>query len=408
MNSEKNCSTKKTMTRPGFDQLITLYHAIRFERGSRGGELTVASSDQAELLRTILADFRRYGLALASGEPDEFAAGSTLRVRAEDPRIGLGLLADTFADVLQFPGGRIKEPRYFLLDLGYAHTDASPPEVVTRYRKVLDFIALLNECAAYLDKEAQELVFLVDGKFSLPLLYSADVLNDLDVTTLDTLLTRFAQDTHREQKLELLAKAVHETCSSASANERFARLLAELGALTKRFDDGYRLFAAEFSYEKIRDQLESSRLEEMAKIHKTFSDIQNQILSIPVATLVVATQLKPAQAWDAAFWVNTAILIGVWIFAVLTYFVLRNQLHTLDVIEKDIERKKAKVQADKYADVQDIVSNTFPLLDERLTTQRRAFRTVRWIVVVGLVLAHVMYALLTQPFRSYMDCLFGP
>lgn len=395
------------MTRPGFDQLITLYHAIRFEAGRRSGELTVASLEQAELLRTLLADFQRYGLALAPGEPDEFATGSTLRVRADDPRIGLGLLADTFADVLKFPSGRIKEPRHFLLDLGYAYNDASPPEVVTRYRKVLNLIALLSECAAYLDKEAQELVFLVDGKFSLPVLYNTDALNDLDVAALDTLITRFTQDTHREQKLELLAKAVHETCNSSPVNERFTRLLAELGALSKRFDDGYRLFAAEFSYEKIRDQLEASRLEEMAKIHKTFSDIQNQILSIPVATLVVATQLKPAQAWDAAFWVNTAILIGVWIFAVLTYFVLRNQLHTLDVIEKDIERKKAKVQADKYADVQDIVSSTFPLLDERLATQRRAFRTVRWIVVAGLALAHVMYALLTQPFRTYVDCLFG-
>lgn len=395
------------MTKPGFDQLVSLYRDTRFIPGKRDGEITVASSEQAELLRTILEDFRKYGFKLAPGEPDAYAVGDTVRVRAEDPRTGLGLLADSFSDVLQFPSGRIKEPRYFLVDAGYAYSDASAPDVVQRYRKVLSFISLLSECAAYLDKEAQELVFLIDGRFSLPIVYGIEVLNDLDATALDTLLARFAQDTHREQKLEILAKAIHETCSSSPANERFARLIAEVCALVKRFDDGYRLFAAEFSYEKIRDQLEASRLEEMAKIHKTFSDIQNQILSIPVATLVVATQLKQAQAWDIAFWVNTAILIGVWIFAVLTHFVLRNQLHTLEVIGEDIQRKKAKVQAEKYADVQDIVGNTFPLLDKRLATQRCAFRAVRWIVVVGLILAHVMYALLTQPFRGFLDCLFA-
>jgi hypothetical protein len=395
------------MTKLGFDQLVSLYRDIRFVPGTRDGDITVGSAEQAEVLRAILNEDRKFGLVLRPGDIGEFGEGDTIRLRAGDPRTGLGLLADTFADILKFPSGRIREPRYYLLESAYAHCDNSPPELVKRYRAVLSFINLLSDCAAYLDKEAQELVFFLDGKFSLPVMYGVSALNSLDTASMDALLERFAQDTHRDQKLEILAKAIDETCASTLTSERFEKILAELPGLTKRFDDGYRLFAAEFSYEKICDQLEASRIEEMAKIHKTFSDIQNQILSIPVATLVVATQFKQARAWDPAFWINTAILVGVWIFAILTYYVLRNQLHTLDVIGDEISRKKGKIQNEKFAEVQDIVGKTFPLLDKRLETQRRAFRVVRWVVVVGLVLAHVMYVLLTMPFRGYLDNLLS-
>jgi hypothetical protein len=53
-------------------------------------------------------------------------------------------------------------------------------------------------------------------------------------------------------------------------------------------------------------------------------------LGIPVATVLVATQLKLATNWGEAAWINSAILAGVWVFAVLMVFVMRNQRHTLD------------------------------------------------------------------------------
>lgn len=390
------------MSRLGFEQLVSLYRAIRFQAGRRDGELLVSSADQAELLREILSDYHEFALKLASGQSEAFGVGDTVRVKADDPRIGLGLLADTFDDVLRFPAGRVREPRYFVIDQGCSSYLADPPELQRRYRQVLEFVRLLGESAAYLDKERQELIFLIDGKFSVPVAYTAADLDKVDSVSLDALLGRFTQDTHREQKLEILAKGIHAACASVERTKRFACLLGDVPALLKRLDEGYRLFAADFSYEKIRDQLEATRLEETAKIHKTFSDIQNQILSIPVATIVVATQLKQAQAWDSAFWVNSAILVGVWVFVILTAYVLNNQLQTLGVIEDEIDRKKAKTLVEKYADIQDIVGATFPKLKDRLENQRSAFKVVRGVVIVGLVLAHVMYVALTEPFRSFV------
>ncbi len=385
-----------------FKQLISLYREVEFSPSSRDGTLIIADVNQLALLRTLLENPREFGLELRYPYSEEnLSIGTEVRLNARDPRIGLGLLADTFDDVLRFTNGRIKAPRFFLIDSRWATGDPNPPEVVDRYHKVLALISLLAESAAYLDKESQELIFVDDGKFTLPLIYGAAELQAVELSTINELLGRFGQDTHRKQKLAILSKTIRSTCSAVSAKVRFPHLLEHMGEVLKQFDEGYRLFVADFSYEKIVDQMEAAKLEELAKIHKVFADVQNQILGIPVATVIVATQLKQTSTVDAAFWVNSAILLGVWVFAILIWLVMRNQRHTLGAIGEEIERKCKQIKRD-YAAVQDVVGKTFPLLKRRLCTQRWALRAVDAIVVVGVLMAHGMYLVLTDPVRIFV------
>lgn len=395
------------MSQDRFNRLVALYRAIAFDPGTREGNLTIADTDQLREFQYLLAEPRQYGLTLIADRPPEsLQVGETIRLHADDPRIAVGLLTERFEDVLTFPSGRIKEPRFYLLPQAWACTDNAPPEQVQRYRHVLDFINLLAESSAYLDKENQDLVYIDDGKFILPLHYTTQDLAGMDTASLQALLARFSQDTHREQKLTIVAKAVQKICGARSPQQRFSGLLEHLPDLLKQFDEGYRLFVADFSYEKILDQMETAKLEELAKIHKTFADVQNQILGIPVATIIVATQLKETSAVDAIFWVNSAILVGVWVFVVLTWLVMRNQLHTLDALDDEIARKQKKIETD-YAQVKDVVSGVFPKLKARLKTQRWAFRTVDIVVSVGLIMSHAMYLVLTHPANAYLAELWG-
>ncbi|MBD8604927.1 hypothetical protein IFT80_20000 [Pseudomonas sp. CFBP 8771] len=390
------------MSQESFNRLVALYRAITFVPGTREGSLTIADTNQLNELQNLLTEPRQYGISLLDERlPASLNVGETIRLHADDPRIGVGLLAERFEDVLAFPSSRIKEPRFYLLPLAWACTDNTPPEQIQRYRHVLCFIKLLEESAAYLDKENQDLVYIDDGKFTVPLQYSVQDLAEVDIASLEALIARCNQDTHREQKLTIMAKAVQKLCDANSAQERFSALLKRLPELLKQFDEGYRLFVADFSYEKVLDQMETAKLEELAKIHKTFADVQNQILGIPVATIIVATQLKETSTVDAIFWVNSAILVGVWVFVVLTWLVMRNQLHTLDALDDEIKRKKEKIEKD-YAPVKDVVSGIFPKLEARLETQRWAFRAVYGVVTLGFVMAHVMYLVLTHPVGIYL------
>lgn len=388
------------MTNPTkFDTLLLpLYRATVFEAGQRSGILTVTNDVLLQALLDVLKNDDKYGITLHSSQSDKLTLGAVVKVNLADPRVGMGLLADTLSDVLHYPLGTVTQPRFFLADKRLAYTDAALDEIpeVVRYRKVLRLVDLLGQSAAYFDKNTPELIFIKDGKLGLPVRYGVSDLGTLDAESLDALLTRFEIDTNREQKLAMLAEAVMKQCAGVEPQRRFTVLLSHLKETLKSFDDSYRLFIANFSYERVRDELQSEKIEELTKIHKTFSDVQGQILGIPVATILVATQMKVATAWDAVAWINTAVLGGVWVFAILMFFVMRNQQHTLDALDQEIKRKKKKIEK-TYATVSDLVSEFFPELERRLGVQRWAFRAVDLVVAVGFMLAHIMYFAMTAP-----------
>ncbi|HEI3881522.1 TPA: hypothetical protein SI527_004665, partial [Escherichia coli] len=172
---------------------------------------------------------------------------------------------------------------------------------------VLSLITLFKDCSAYLDETNFELVFVESNVLKIPVNYSSDDLMNVNGDLIHNLIANFAEDTHKDQKLTILASSIKSSCESKTKETSFSFMLRDLGQLYESYQKGYKVFVSGFSYEKILDQLRVAKIEEMGKIHKVFSDIQNQILGIPVATIIVATQMKQANGWDSQALINTAV-----------------------------------------------------------------------------------------------------
>jgi hypothetical protein len=396
------------MTPTKFDTLlIPLYRQVQLVgKSGRTGVINLTTDELVKAFNDVLNDERRFGVVAQQDVGSSIELGAAIEIELVDPATGLGLLADKFDDVLQFPRGRSKMPRFFWLErqLAYSDEGLSAIPVVRRYKQVIELVALLAKAAAYFDKDTEELVFLKPGKVCLPVKYLEDDLVKLDESALQTLLSQFqSSDKLHEQLLSILADAVVKHVCGLEPSRRFASLLSHLAEVAKDFDDGRRLYVSNFSYEKVRSQLEADMLDELARINKTFADVQGQILGIPVATVLVATQFKVTPVWGPDAWVNTAVLIGVVAFVLLANFVMYNQLHTLDAIGNEIKRKKEKIQSE-YELVKDMVSSTFTTLDSRLKLQRRAFWVVQGVLALGFLATLVMYIAVTEPARTF---LFG-
>ncbi|MBR8164420.1 hypothetical protein KDW98_24955 [Burkholderia vietnamiensis] len=399
------------MSDANFENLVEVCRAATFVPGGREASLTLATQELLDALSACLADDREYGVLMADGDPDQLVLGSTVQLIIGDPRTGFGVVADSLQDLIASPKFRVSEPRnYFLIDQKFSKSDAAIPDNVACYRRVLQFVSLLRKSAAYLDVDAGTLVFVHGGKYELPVNYSVDDLIRLDGATLDKLVSFVGDDTHNEQKLAIVEESVRSIAGAYERSARFTGMLSQLSDLSSKINDGYRLFVASFSYDKVRDALEAAKVDYAAKIHKVFSDIQNQILGIPVATIVVATQMKAADKIGYEFWVNSAVLIGCWVFVMLMAFLLMNQLHTLGVLATEIHRQRDQISM-QYKDIADRFKDVFEFLGRRLRLQKFALGAVGGVLIVGFLLAHVVYFKLTVPaetwLKSLLSCYFS-
>jgi hypothetical protein len=293
-----------------------------------------------------------------------------------------------------------------LLEDGINYSDLVPEDhPVAKYHGVLDFIQMLKSTAAFLDPDEPALIFINEGKFEVPINYTSQDLNNLSLTEIKTLTHIIQKDTHEKQCNAIMAEAVVGMTRYMSSDERFKYVLANLSDLKKRYEDGFNLFASGFSYEKLRDQVEAARVEYTGKIHKILSEIQNQLLSIPVATIVVATQMKEVKAMDAGFWVNSAVLFGCWVFSMLIAFLFHNQSITLKVLQDEINRQKDQLDKE-FASVKKSYESTFKTLTKRALLQRKVIWSVDVIVAIGFVSSNFVYFKLTLPANAWLVNIF--
>lgn len=382
-----------------FKDLVSIYKAATFVGNTSEASIMLDNEELREILQDITQHPNDFGVTVESGNLE---LGETLTLHVAPPRLRMGQLHFSFNDYLKNSKNRIKEAsNFFIVELNYHNKERESLPIISKYRNVLRLITLFKECSAYLDETNAELVFVDTNVLKIPVNYTIEDLVDLNDNLIQRLIANFAEDTHKEQKLTILASSIKSLCESKNKDSSFTYMLRDLGQLSESFQKGYKVFVSGFSYDKILDQLRVAKIEEMGKIHKVFSDIQNQILGIPVATIIVATQMKQANGWDSQALINTAVVLGALFFTVMIIFVLFNQWQTLIAINEELKHKKEQAECNYKAIYADI-KNTFDSLTVRLRVQKIIFIVLGLIVSCGLFLTFKFYFFLTPYTIKYL------
>ena len=388
-----------------FDRLVNLYRHIAFDPVGDEGTLFVATQELLSDIEAIENDdafARAANISVLTDDP--LSVGQRVRVRVSAPRVGIGILVRTFDDLLKSPA-RLAEPQAYFIIEGQIERNTSPtPDLIVKYRRIVQLIEVLTRAAAYLDQTRLELVFFRQPKLVVPVRYDAANVSSFSVEAADEFLGLFADELHAEQKLTLLIEAIAHVTEAQPSTHRFAFLLQNLAEVSEEVRHGYRLFTSSFSYAKIKSDIENAKAEYISKVHKTLTDIQGQLLGIPVATIVVASQMRPATDCGLEFWTNVAVLCGAWIFFTLLCVAILNQWFTLSSIENEVTRQKDKLDRDFVA-ISEQFRPSFAAVSSRICWHRAALLGIGFIALIGALFATGVYHRLTS--SSISACVFN-
>lgn len=383
------------MAEPTWQDLLRCYDNVEFLDEGRG-TLTAATDEVLNTVRAIDADD-----AMANdlnfyptGDVGQAAIGDKIEVHVGVPKLWLGVLARNLDGLLSAPRGFVEfPPRFYVVDGRLSDRDTSPPPLKA-YRAIVSLVQLLAEAAAFLDRDEQKLFYFKDGKIEVPVRYTAATLQTVDTEAIERLTHQFEDQLHRVQKLTILSDTIATLTRSQSEAMRFDYLIRNVDRLVTSLDDGYRLFVSSFSYDKIRTDIENANLDFLTRIHKTFVDIQGQLLGIPIATIVVASQLKSATTCGVEAWTNLAVLTGAWIFVIFLSVSIVNQFFTLNAIASEVRRQRARLEGD-FAAISTKFVGTFTSLVSRIWWYRLVYVVIGALGVGGAAFATFAFRSLT-------------
>lgn len=382
-----------------FSDLVDIYRRINYTTPFTEGFFAVENEKDVSSLEKMVSDYKSYSLC-ADNDQEKFEIGQNVKLSINSPQISLGFVCDSFDDFLKNKSNRRVEPENFYIrdiDLCSGDTPSDPdkPEkkfiLVEKYRSILKLVELFSKSAIYFDKSKNELIFFSNPVLKIPVNYSCKDIENLNLECAEGLCSLFNEDTHEKNKREILSESIKNHCGPGDKGLLFESLLRNIDGLYTDVSKGYDIYVSKFSYKKIIDELKSAKVEEVGKIHKVFSDIQNQILGIPVSTLIVATQMKPVGSeWGVQGVINTFVLFGVIVFSILMIITLANQWQTLTALHEEIKYKESQAETVYKAIFSDI-KGTFDYLNTRIKYQRIALIAVCIILIVCVVFTFGVY-----------------
>lgn len=250
-----------------------------------------------------------------------------LNIKSSDYQGVDAFFAENLSELISFGGNQSKVPDCFLLYNDgecFLYPDQIPQDAETlHYIQITELVQLLNEHADYC--EPNKLIFLQKSKLILTVpSYDMDLLKyELDGFVL---LKRTLSDTnHQAEKSSILKEALVSLLSSVEVKHRFKFLVSNFSEFSVRFEEGYRLFAASFSFEKVRQEYEEQYREYVSKLNAAFSEVANKLLAIPITLFVSFSQIVPLSTITDPVTAQITIVknVGVVLVSLLMFLYVR-------------------------------------------------------------------------------------
>ncbi|TDS73433.1 hypothetical protein [Comamonas sp. JUb58] len=306
---------------------------------------------------------------------------------------------ETLAEFFSHSGNLRSVPNKFSIrDLGYtSDPNSPPPDKIQHYLSAAKLSSLISEVSDHAANTGNSQYFIKshDAKLEILMEYSAEDIRNLpSLAAFEDDFIRSAH--HQDQKRNI----IRSTLLDLFKNKRritFGEFLPYFEEFVQNARSSYAMYTADFSYEKIRTEVEKQNLEDTVRLNKTVSEIQNQLLALPAALILAGAGID-----EKSIMKSVAIWVGITIFSWIMWKLINNQNHSVNAINKEISIRKERLGAQPEA-VASRFSETFTDLECRVIEQTAVLNGIRW--VVGVIWLVVSFMLFTVVFPEYSENL---
>lgn len=296
-----------------------------------------------------------------------------------------------FDEYLSNSERRLEIPGYcFIQSIRWAsfHETEAPKEIAT-LKSATRLFSLLEDFSDHVSpfNNDKELVFLVGRRVVVSSFYYPSDLA-LNVSTEWFEREVVHTDIHKSNKVEIFRSVISEMYKD-EGEISFSKILNDFNIIVLKLKRSYELFVSEFSYDKIRSQVEKDKLDFTCRLNSVLSDIQNQLLAVPVAMFLVGSQLTEYDVPSLTV-NNLAIWLGSVIFVLFLEFLLRNQRSTLQAIGNEIKLQE-KMFERHQKDIYPLFEEAYIELGDRFSRQRRLISVIRFLVCLSLAFSSYMF-----------------
>jgi len=250
-------------------------------------------------------------------------------------------IAKNLQNLINYSDNRVSAPENILLynENRYEIYPSDKPNLhLSKYRKIINLINILKAEAEHNNGD-YDLIYYHGKKFHIIFdNWDIDLLN-YDLDGLGDIINLFHQKEHNLAFKSIFVETLAKVLEIFPEPERFEQLIKNFERFSFQFEEIFRNYLADFSFEKVRDEHEEKHREYTTKLTAIFTDIGNKVLVIPLTLFLSVEKIKPFDSVysgnDQIFFTNTGVLF----IALMSFIYVRqlttHQKHTIDAITNE-------------------------------------------------------------------------
>jgi|GEM_PF-669937 len=317
-------------------------------------------------------------------DADEIAVGSSVKVEVVHYNLQqFGYYHDV--EALISDNEFSAPPSFYVLDLQYLHPSVAESNFIDAYFAIIGLINCMSSLALFQSEENGKTLYLMQDKSAVafPVSYDKNLI-ETHHPILDKINT-FVSDIngHSERKKIYTKELIDFVNEEKDENQRFSYLYKHFDEFYQKCEAAYAFFLSDFSYSKLKLELESAILDYSKNIRAIINDSQTKLIAIPAAFIVASSQLNLE---DALALKNLLIVISSFVFSILIEIFIKNQESSLKIFLDNINSYKTTfrlknegVAAKEMKTLQSIISKSFKAIDEELNNQQTRLNWIRII-----------------------------
>lgn len=216
------------------------------------------------------------------------------------------------------------------------------------YNSIINLVKQIKEISKYSYQEDELLNSIIvreEKSLFLILKYSFDDLKSIDkekvsliesfIDILKSHITMDKKNIYLNQLVEFLHKEEEQT--------RFSYLIRNFDKYIKKSSATYNYYLRDFSYNKLKIELDSKALEFSQKLQSVINDSQTKLIAIPTALVFVLSTLDYENINAIK---NYLALVGLILFCIFIQIFINNQKSAIAFIEENINYYKGTFKDD--------------------------------------------------------------
>lgn len=283
---------------------------------------------------------------------DDFGVGTSINLEFSLPKLSTLGFFETKNSFIKKNYYEIPSEEIYIYESNdYLSNDLSFNKSYEITVKLANEISVISKFT-YEDAEiANSLILKEDKSLFIPLKYTFDdleVLNDSTINIIQQFIGLLKTDAFEDKKNVYLNFLI-EFLSPKEEMERFSFLINHFEDYNEKAQATYSFYLRNFSYNKLKVELDSKALEFNQKLQSVINDSQTKLIAIPTALVLVLSTLDYENIDSIK---NYLSVIGLIIFCVFIQLFVNNQKSMLKFINENIHQYKQTFKGNKIIELE--------------------------------------------------------